>query len=104
MRDERRRQYVRFIVGSIYKGLILFLLSMCAIVVRDQKNLYAEILSANINFQDVFPVFTLFFSAIYLWYYTWKGSSIMIRRLQIWIGYTRAVIVTSTVAIILQYF
>ncbi len=104
MRDEKLRQYVKFIVGSLYRGLILFILSIGAIVIRDQRGLYAEIFSMEWNIQDLFPVFTLLFSACYVWYYTCKGSGIMLRRLQIWIGYTRAVVLTSTVAIILQYF
>jgi len=104
MRDEKLREYVKFIVGSLYRGLILFILSIGVIVSRDQRGLYSAFLSGKWQLQDLFPVFTLLFSACYVWYYTWNGSGIITRRLQIWIGYTRAVVLTSTVAIILQYF
>lgn len=104
MNEERLKQYVRMIIQSLYRGLILFLLSILAIVLHDKRELYKLIITTQWTFRDVFPFLTLFFSVSYIWYYTCKGSSIMIRRLQIWIGYTRAVILSSTVAIVIQYF
>ncbi len=96
--------YIREVIQCLMRGVIIFLLSMGIIVSGDREGLLSLLITNQLPFSEIFAMFTFLFSGIYIWYYTCKGARIMRRRLQIWIGYTRAVVLTTFVIMAHQYF
>ncbi len=96
--------YVREIIRSLMRGIVIFLFSIGIIVSGDRERLFSLLITNQLPFNEIFAIFTFLFSSVYIWYYTCKGARIMRRRLQIWIGYTRAVVLTTFVIMAHQYF
>ncbi len=104
MSEDEYRRYIRYVIRAMLRGIVLFLLSISLIIVQDRQSILMQLFSSNANLKIALPAIVFLFSASYLWYYTCLGAKIMRRKLQIYIGYTRAIIVVSTMAMVLQYF
>ncbi|RMG73349.1 MAG: hypothetical protein D6710_03485 [Nitrospirae bacterium] len=104
MSEESYKRYIRYLIRAMLRGILLFLLSISLIVVQDKQSILTQLFTPNGSLRIALPAIVFLFSATYLWYYTYLGAKIMRRKLQIYIGYTRAIIVVSTMAMAMQYF
>ncbi len=104
MGEEEYRRYIRYVIRAMLRGIVLFLLSISLIILQDKQSILMQLFTSNASIKRALPAIVFLFSASYLWYYTYLGAKIMRRKLQIYIGYTRAIIVVSTMAMVLQYF
>ncbi len=104
MSEDEYKRYIRYIIRAMLRGIVLFLLSISLIIVQNKQSILLQLFSAKGSLKIALPALVFLFSASYLWYYTCLGAKIMRRKLQIYIGYTRAIILVSTMAMVLQYF
>jgi hypothetical protein len=102
--NEPQRRLLKTIINSLSEGFIIFLLSIAVIVLQDHHRLLRRFLTHTASPVEIFPVLTFVFSFAYIWYWTYRGTELwMRRRLQIYLGYTRAILVSSTVILWINY-
>ncbi len=104
MKEDAYRRYIREVIRALLRGIVLFLLSISLIITQDKHSILTQLFLPDGSIKIALPALVFLFSVIYIWYYTCLGARIMRRKIQIYIGYTRAIIVASTMAMALQYF
>lgn len=101
---EAQRRLLRTVVNAISEGFIVFLLSIAVIVFQNHKGMLQRFLTHSASAFEIFPILTFVFSFAYIWYWTYRATELwMRRRLQIYIGYTRAILVSSSVILGINY-
>jgi len=102
--NEAQRKLLITIINALSEGMIVFLLSIATIVIQDKHNILKRFVTHTATPIEIFPLLTFIFSFAYIWYWTYRGTELwMRRRLQIYLGYTRAILVSSTVILGLNY-
>jgi len=103
LRDIGILRRMRDVIRSLLAGMTLFLLSVSVIVLQNRHELVSLMLDRRLAFSELLPVLAFFFSCVHLWYYTCKASKFRRRRLQLWIGNVRAVVLSGSVLLIIDY-
>ncbi|RME67263.1 MAG: hypothetical protein D6778_03510 [Nitrospirae bacterium] len=99
-----QRRLLKAAVNAISEGFIVFLLSIAVIVIQDHKGLLKRFITHSASAVEIFPLLTFVFSFAYIWYWTYRATELwMRRRLQIYIGYTRAILVSSSIILGINY-
>ncbi len=102
--NETQRKLLKTVVNSLSEGFIVFLLSIAVIVLQDHHRIIKRFLTHTASAAEIFPLLTFLFSFAYIWYWTYRGTELwMRRRLQIYLGYTRAILVSSSVILGVNY-
>ena len=102
--NDAQRKLLRTIVNALSEGFVVFLLSIAVIVLQGRRGLLKAFILHRAPPVEFFPILTFVFSFAYIWYWTYRATELwMRRRLQIYIGYTRAILLSSTVILGINY-
>ncbi len=88
---------------SLLAGLFILTLSVAIIVIQNRNDLLSLFLEKRITFEDVFPMLTFLYACGHVWYYTCRAARINRKRLQLWIGNVRAVVLVGFFLILINY-
>lgn len=90
-------------IRSLLSGVLLLFLSISIIIIQNRKELISMFLDNQVSFQEILPVVIFFFACCHIWYYTFRAAKIMKKRLQLWIGNVRAVVLVGFILVIINY-
>jgi hypothetical protein len=90
-------------IRNLLSGVLLLFLSISIIIIQNRQELISLFLDKQISYREILPVVIFIFACCHIWYYTCKAAKIMKRRLQLWIGSVRAVVLVGFVLIIMDY-
>jgi hypothetical protein len=88
---------------NLLSGVLILFLSISIIIIQNRQELISLFLDRQISFQEILPVVIFFFACCHIWYYTCRAAKIMRKRLQLWIGSIRAVVLVGLVILFIDY-